>query len=210
MTKKTSRLVAAALIALATSAALAGAQPQKRRLTLDELAAIREVAGPQISPDGSWVAYVVRTTDTEADRTTGDIWMVRWDGSERLQLTRSKENESRPRWSPDGRYLAFLSNRGESGTSQVSVLPRAGGEAWQLTKLPGGVDDYVWSPDGKRLALIATDPDPEQAKPDAASKKTPSPIVIDRYQFKQDVEGYLLHRREHLYLFDLAARRLSS
>jgi len=83
-------------------------------------------------------------------------------------------------------------------------MARAGGEARQLTRLSGGVSDFVWSPDGKRLALVASDPDPEQAAKDAGKNKTPAPIVTDRYQFKQDVQGYLTHRHEHLYVFDMA------
>jgi dipeptidyl aminopeptidase/acylaminoacyl peptidase len=202
MTGKVTAILVLTLLALGWT--VPASHAQNRRLRIDDLAAIKDVSDPQISPDGAWVAYVVRTTDVEADRGTADVWMVRWDGTERIQLTHTKESESRPRWSPDGRYLAFVSSRGgEARTSQVWLMARAGGEARQLTKLPGGVSDYAWSPDAKRLVLVGPDPEPEQ-KGDA--KKTP-PIVIDRYQFKQDVEGYLSHRREHLYVFDLGTEQ---
>ena len=204
MTKKTSGMVAAVLFALAASAALAGAQTAKRTLTLDDLAALREVSEPEISPDGAWVAYVVRTTEVDDDRMSSDIWMVRWDGAETVQLTHTGESERQPRWSPDGRYLAFLTARGEGAKTQVWLMARAGGEARQLTHLPGGVSDYVWSPDGTRLALVAADPEPELETTKAGKKKTPPPMVIDRYQFKQDVDGYLTHLRDHLDVFDLA------
>ncbi len=173
-----------------------------------DLVAVRQVSDPQVSPDGAWVAFVVKTNDLEEDRATRDLWMVSWDGARTLQLTHTaKESESHPRWSPDNRFLGFLAARGdEDAKDQVWLLDRAGGESRQLTTLPGGVTDFAWSPDGKRLALIASDPDPDEPGPDACEKekkKTPPPIVIDRYKFKEDVTGYLRHLRDHLYLFDL-------
>lgn len=174
--------------------------------------ALRVVRDPRISPEGDWVAYVVRTSDLKKDRGNSDIWMVSWDGAQTLQLTHTeKEGESSPRWSPDGRYLSFLVSRGdEDAKSQVWLLERRGGEARQLTELPGGVEDYEWSPDSRRLALIAADPDPEEEGKKQAEKddapKTPKPIVIDRYQFKRDRVGYLRHLRSHLYVFDVGAR----
>jgi dipeptidyl aminopeptidase/acylaminoacyl peptidase len=170
---------------------------------------VRDVRDPRISPDGAWVAYVVRTSDTEEDRVDGDLWMTSWDGARTLQLTRTpKDSESRPRWSPDNRYLAFLAARGgEDAKTQVWLLDRSGGEARPLTRMPGGVADYAWSPDAKRLALVASDPDPDEPAEDAKDKdkkKTPKPIVIDRYWFKQDRTGYLRRLRDHLYLLDVA------
>ncbi len=199
--------VAAALVIMAAVSLLAGTQAQRRRLTLDDLAALREVSDPQISPDGEWVAYVVRTTDVENDRMSSDLWMVRWNGSETIQLTHTGESERQPRWSPDGRWLAFLAARGEGAKSQVWLMARAGGEARQLTRLPGGVSEFVWSPDGTRLALVAADPSPDAGTTPSGKKKTPPPIVIDRYQFKQDVEGYLTNVHDHLYLIDVAGEK---
>ncbi|HEV2084352.1 MAG TPA: S9 family peptidase, partial [Gemmatimonadales bacterium] len=126
-----------------------------------------------------------------------------------LRMTTSKSGEHTPRWSPEGRYLAFLSDRDDPReVDQVWLLDRAGGEAERITDLPGGVSEYAWSPDGRRLALIASDPDPDSAtvSPDT-TKRTPRPIVIDRFQFKTDETGYLDTRRNHLYLFDLASRK---
>lgn len=173
-----------------------------------DLLAVRSVSDPQVSPDGAWVAYVVGANDLEADRATSDLWMVSWDGTRTLRLTYTdEESESAPRWSPDNRYLGFLAARGgDDAKEQVWLLDRSGGEARRLTDLPGGVVEFSWSPDGQRLALIASDPDPDETKDDGAEpgeEKTASPIVIDRYQFKEDVTGYLRHLRDHLYLFDL-------
>jgi Tol biopolymer transport system component len=186
----------------------AGATGDPERFSPADLVAVREVSDPQVSPDGAWVAFVVETSDLDEDRATSDLWMVSWDGARTLQLTHTaKASESRPRWSPGNRFLAFLAGREcEDAKDQVWLIDRAGGEARQLTALPGGVTDFVWSPDGKRLALIASDPDPDEPVPcagETVKKKTPAPIVIDRYQFKEDETGYLRHFRDHLYLFDL-------
>jgi dipeptidyl aminopeptidase/acylaminoacyl peptidase len=199
------------LLAFLTASAASGAE--KRRLDFSDLASVAEVSDPELSPDGEWIAYVVRTSNLDKDRRYGDIWMVSWDGARTLQLTHTADQgESKPRFSPDGRYLSFLAARGgeeEKGKekSQVWVLDRSGGEARKLTDFPGGVSDYSWSPDGGRLALIAADRDPDEVDEEAAKtgkKKTPKPIVIDRYQFKRDGEGYLRRLRSHLYLFDVA------
>ena len=186
----------------------AGATDDPTPFSPADLLAVRQVSDPRVSPDGAWVAFVVGTNDLEEDQATSDLWMVSWDGDRTLQLTyTAKQSESHPRWSPDNRFLGFLAARsGENAKSQVWLLDRAGGESRQLTTLPGGVTDFAWSPDGKRLALIASDPDPEEPGPEACEKekkKTPAPIVIDRYKFKEDVTGYLRHFRDHLYLFDL-------
>ena len=159
----------------------------------------------------------MRRVDTAEDRGDTDLWMASWDGSENRRLTSGKESESSPRWSPDGRRLAFLSSRGdENGSSQLWLLPRAGGEAEQVTELPEGVDDYAWAPDGKRLVLVVTDSDPEDKDGQGGrrngkkKKKTKKPIVVDRYQFKLDGYGYLGLRRSHLRLLDLESRKVEA
>lgn len=184
-----------------------GAQEPARRLpTLDDLAREQIIGDPQVSPDGAWVAYTLSHTDVKADRSDQHIWMARWDGARTIPLTsRPGETESEPRFSPDGRWLSFLSERGtEHDDAQLWLLDRAGGEAVQLTQIKGGIEDYAWSPDGARLALIIDDPDPDAG---AAKDAPPKPIVIDRFLFEQDVTGYLTARHAHLYVFDLASRK---
>ncbi|MGH9337153.1 MAG: TolB family protein, partial [Vicinamibacteria bacterium] len=202
------------LLAAAFAASPSGALAEKRPLAFSDLAAMRDVSDPQLSPDGEWVAYTVRTANLEKDRFVRDVWMASWDGSRAIQLTHTREeSESRPRFSPDGRYLAFVASRGEDEDeeSQVWLLDRSGGEARKLTSFPGGVADYVWSPDSSRLAVIASDPDPDKPKEGDEKKddeeETPKPIVIDRYQFKEDVTGYLRRLRDHLYVFDIATEK---
>jgi dipeptidyl aminopeptidase/acylaminoacyl peptidase len=209
--KKLSFLLTICLLLTALAAPRSLSQtPDKRVLNLDDLAAIREVMDPQVSPEGNWVAYTVRTLDMKEDKRNSHIWMTSWDGSRSVQLTSSKDSESTPRWSPDGQYLAFMSGRGDEGEiDQLWLMNRAGGEAQRITEFKGGVNDFAWSPDSKRLALIVKDPDPDAPDPKDKDKdkKTPKPIVVDRFQFKQDEIGYLTNRRQHLYLLDLATRK---
>jgi dipeptidyl aminopeptidase/acylaminoacyl peptidase len=186
-------------------------------ITLDDVAKIREVRDPQCSPDGKWVAYVVGTTDVKEDKHGSHIYMVSYDGSQTLQLTSSMESESSPRWSPDGKFLAFTSSRpGTAKGNQVWILDREGGEARQLTDVKGRLQSYEWAPDSKRLALIVGDPDPEEdqggeaasGRGGNATPKAPKPIVIDRYRYKQDGAGYLLSgRHSYIYLFDVMTKK---
>ena len=185
--------------------------PARHSLNLRDLVQMRDVADPQLSPDGAWVAYTVTRPDTAADKRDADVWMARTDGSQNLRITTSPTNEAKPRFSPDGKYLSFVSGRGEAdgGDAQLWLLNRAGGEAEKVTKLKGSVSDYVWAPDGQRIALIIRDADPDSlTSVQKAKKKTAPPIVIDRFQFKQDVDGYLNQQRQHLYVFDVATRKL--
>ena len=183
--------------------------PAKRPVNVNDLFRLRTVRDVQLSPDGAWVAYVVGTLDSARDRSNSDLYMVSWDGSRTVQLTFTPDGENSPRWSPDGRYLSFVASRGESRSGgQIWLLDRAGGEAQKLTDLKSGVSGYEWSPDTKRIVIVAQDPD-SAAPPggDSARPRTAKPIVIDRYQFKQDGQGYLGNRRSHLYLFDVAAKK---
>ncbi len=180
----------------------AQAQTAKRPLKVDDFARVKNVGDPQLSPDGQWVAYTVGTTDLGKDTNDTDVWMVSWDGTTNLRLTSTPDAESSPRWSPDGKYLSFTSSRQEGRGAQVWLLDRRGGEAQRLTEVRGGVSSYSWSPDSKRLVFLVTD-----AEGDTAANRRPKPIVIDRYRFKSDGEGYVDRRRSHIYTFDMAIKK---
>lgn len=181
-----------------------------RSLKPEDFAALRDVADPQLSPDGDWIAYTVKTTDLAKDKRPSNLWLARCDGAVSRQLTFGENSQTHPRWSPDGRWLAFLSSRGdEDEDTQLWLLPRDGGEAEKLTDPKGGVDDFAWAPDSRRLVLVIRDVDPRAATGKDKDKKTPPPLVIDRYQFKKDEDGYLTDRYSHLNLFDLATHQLA-
>ena len=192
--------------------------PPKRLLTTEDMYRLHDVADPQISPDGKWVAYTVSEIDKEADKKLSHIWMTSWGGTQSIQLTYGSESESSPRWSPDGRFLSFVSSRpGKSKGSQVWVMDRRGGEPRQLTHLKDfDLSEHEWSPDSKRLLLVLQEkehPDEDETKPangadKAKPAKPPKPIVIDRYHFKEDVVGYLGTKHNHIYLFDIASGKL--
>lgn len=199
------------LLLVAASSSLAFAQPAKHPLRLDDIQKIRDVRDPRCSPDGREVAYVVSAIDVKEDKSGSQIWTVGFDGKGDRQITFGADSASSPRYSPDGRHLSFTSSRpGAAKGSQVWVLDRKGGEAYQLTDVKGRLQGYEWSPDSKRLALVIGDPDPEgEAEPAGGKPRTPKPIVLDRYKFKQDVQGYLLSgRHTYIYLFDVATKTL--
>ena len=187
---------------------LAEAQtPNKRSITPADIYRLPSIGSGQISPDGQWVAYTLTVVDTAKDKRSTSIRMINWDGTQDIRLTNGTEGESRPRWSPDGKYLSFLSSRQESKGSQLWLLDRRGGEGTRLTEFKTGISDYSWSPDGKKLLLSISDFDPD----DTVKNKTTKPYVIDRYQFKHDVSGYRYKKLyNHLYLFDVATKKLDT
>jgi dipeptidyl aminopeptidase/acylaminoacyl peptidase len=181
------------LLSLGASRLLAAdASAVRRTLTADDFYRVQDVSDPQVSPDGRWVAYVVTTNDREADEARGAIWMVSWDGKERVALTAAADGIGKPRWSPDGRYLAFVSAPSGSDKGQIMLLDRRGGDARPLTSVSGDIGEYAWSPDGKDIAFTMKQSD---------SGSAPKPIVIETVHFKQDEDGYLgAARARHLYL----------
>jgi len=213
-------VVIAFILAVFTGADPGGALAQDaklRRFLPEDVHRLRDVGDIALSPDGGWIAYTVGTTNVDKDETSSDLYMVDWNGLDRIQLTHTADSgESHPRFSPDGRYLAFIAARNDGASeddddpaakSQVWLLNRSGGEAFRLTELPGGVSDFEWSPDSARLVLVSMDPEDKKQddgeEGDAPAHDTPDPIVINRYQFKQDRIGYLGDRYQRIYVFDI-------
>ena len=206
----TRRLFVLATVFVAAASASSAQAQTRRPLSAEDIYRFRAVNDPQISPDGAWVAYTVTSVDSTKDKSDTDIWMASWDGAQTIRVTSTPESESSPRWSPDGRWLAFVSGRQEGKGGQIWLLDRRGGEAQRVTTIKGGVDDYVWSPDSKRLALVLDVETDSVARKDTTEHKTPKPIVINRYNFKQDITGYLGSKRTHLALFDVASKKIDT
>lgn len=140
-------LVLIALVFVVTRSA--GAEP----FTIDDLLKVKRVSDPQLSPDGKWIAYVITVVNKEANSRNSDVWIVPTAGGEPRRLTSSEKSDDRPRWSPDGRTIAFQSTR--SGSSQIWTISAEGGEAKQVTNLPMEASGQIWSPGGKRLAFVS-------------------------------------------------------
>jgi dipeptidyl aminopeptidase/acylaminoacyl peptidase len=187
-----------------------------RLITIEDLYAMAFLSRPRISPDGRRVAYVVTEIDERRHAYRSAIWAAPIGGGEVRRLTAAPANATDPSWSPDGRWLAFVSEReGEASRvaseeakkqgkdkAQIWLLPTDGGEARQLTFLPHGASTPVWSPDGRWLAFTAPvgplDEETEDGKP------LPKARVIDRLWYRLDGAGFIYERRSHLFLVGVA------
>lgn len=148
---------------------------EKRPMTVDDVLALESAGDPQISPDGRWVAYVVTKRDAERDVTDSDVWMVPTEGGSSFQLTRGPKRDDTPRWSRDGAWIAFLSDR--DGKTQVYGISPTGGEAWRVTDWKPGVGFFSLSPDGKHIAFTANaEPSEEDEE---LEKLRGRPMVMD-------------------------------
>ena len=186
-----------------------------RSITIEDLYQVKFLGRPRISPDGRRVAFVVTTIDDKKHAYRSSIWMVPTEGGEVKRFTMGPSNSHSPSWSPDGRWLAFVSEReGEvagkdgkeqkkqgKGKAQVWLIPADGGEARQLTFMQHGASDPVWSPDSKRLICSAAvgpaDEETEEGEP------LPKVRVIDRLWYRLDGVGFIHERRRHLFLIDI-------
>ena len=200
-------------LTLALVAALAPLATQARRaLTPEDWYRFQAVSDLEIAPDGAAVAYLVTSYDRASDESRAALWTVDWAGQHSEPLTRG-ESVSEPRFSPDGRYLSFLSARPSSTNTQLWLLERHGGEPRQLTHVNGEITSYAWAPDGSHIVLVMHGlEEGSSGKPGkmgkASKPRTPEaaakPLVIDAYQFKEDEVGYLTAAsRSHLYLLDV-------
>ena len=177
-----------------------------RPLQVDDLLAIKLAGDCQISPDGSRIAYVIQEIDRDKNEYKTAVWLAR-EGQPSVQFTAGPKDSS-PRWSPDGRFLAFLSNR--SGSSQIWLLPLEGGEAQQLTRVKGGITALVWSPDSKQIAFTASltvegiKPEgKDEDEKDLYKKFTKEVKVITRLLYKMDGVGYYHDKRSQVCVITL-------
>lgn len=213
--KLSSLLVFAVVLSFSISARAQQPAAGPRPVGVEDALAIRGVADPQVSEDGQWVAYTVKSALVKEDKNETRIWMIPAAGGEAIALTGEGVSSSHARFSPDGKFVAFLSARA-GGKQQLWMLNRLGGEAQRATETAQGVDDFAWAPDSRRVLLVLRDATPEELEAAAAKDKEAKkeekpgrPWVMDRLQFKRDTVGYLERYRAHLYVFDLAAKALT-
>jgi dipeptidyl aminopeptidase/acylaminoacyl peptidase len=127
---------------------------QTRPIELEDLFRSKRVGDSQISPDGRWVAYVVTEVDKPNNRTNSDVWVIPTSGGEPRQITSSPKHDRHPRWSPDGKLIAFESNR--DGSYQIYTVSPSGGEAKRVTSISTEATQPMWSPDGRLIAFVSS------------------------------------------------------
>ncbi len=159
--------------------------------TIDDVLNLRRVGAPAVSPNGRWVAYTVRETNWDENAYETEIWLADAQTKTARQLTNAKKSSSQPAWSPDGQWLAFISDRDD--TRQVYRIATTAGEAEKLTSAGEGVTAFAWAPDSARIAYTMTDPTSEAIK--------------EREKKYGDMRFEDLDRKmAHLYVFDIAAK----
>lgn len=186
-----------------TTVSVAAFAQSKRPIAFDDLISMKRVADAQISPDGRWVAYVVNVVDKQANRGKRSIWLVSASGGDARQLITSSRNDDTPRWSADGKWIAFLSTR--DGAPQIFVAAADGSGQRKVTEVPLGVADFTWSPDGKMFAF-STEVYPECAdlkctatKAEAADASKVKAVVADRLLYRH-WSDFKLGKRSHVFV----------
>jgi dipeptidyl aminopeptidase/acylaminoacyl peptidase len=185
-----------------------------RSITIEDLYKIKFLGRPRISPDGQRVAFVVTTIDERKHEYRSAIWVASVNGEEARPFTSGPANATEPVWSPDGRWLAFISEReGDfagkdareqkklgKGKPQIWIIPTDGGEARQLTFMEHGASHPVWSPNSQYVLFNAQVGPAEEEEVDG--KRLPRAHVIDRLWYRLDGVGYIYERRSHLFLIE--------
>ena len=168
MTSSLNRLGAVAAVSLAMSAGALAAPP--RAPSIDQSLEMQSVSAPALSPDGRRIVYQQTRTNWETNAIETDLWLADRATGARHRLTFAAKSSTDAAWSPDGNWIAFLSDRpgilakSPEGKRQLYVMAADGGEAQQLTRLEKGVERFDWAPDSRRLALASAEPDDKVAK----------------------------------------------
>lgn len=203
------RGIAVGLLSIASLGCVALSAQTKRGVTPEDYLSFRFAGDPHLSPDGKSVAYVLTVIDRKKNRRESSIWMVPSDGSSTpRRLSAQGANSNSPRWSPDGKTLAFLSSRASDSNGAEKPKPQiyllamsAGGEAMPLTKLKNGVQSYQWSPDGSRMVVVSSSGPMDGVAP-ADRKSDVRHYSHIRYKFNDT--GWFDDKRRHLWIVNVA------
>lgn len=182
----------------------------KRSVCAEDIFRLSLVGDVVMHPDGQRIAVTVTTIDPEENQYRSHIWLIHTPSRDTTPFTASAKSESSPQWSPDGKWLAFLSNR-QDDKQQVFVMPTQGGEAHQVTSLKDGVQLFRWSPDSHNIAFTANvrewakddDSRKEEADKSPREKHTDDVKVIRRTWYRMDGRGYFGNQRNHLYVVNV-------
>src|SRR5580704_530260 len=182
--------------------ALAALTPSgPRPITSHDLYQFKWVADPRISPDGSLAAYTLVQVAEKGDKYETSLWVVATDGQSAPRRLTSSTRDRSPRWSPDGRTLAFIRSATDTGAAQIYLLSLAGGEPRRLTDVAKGAGALAWSPDGKTIAFTSTMLPSDTAPPD---KDKSDVRVVTRAVYRDNDEGWLdPTRHDHIYVVDV-------
>src|SRR6267378_4515363 len=175
---------------------------QKRAIKFEDFIALKSVSDPQLSPDGKWVAYTVSTPSLQDNRNVARVWVVEVATGTSRQLTGGPGSDRQPRWSPDGKTLAFVSTR-DSG-AQVWVLPIGGGDARKVSHVPDGVSDPLWLPDGSGLLVVSDMKWPPNQEIDQRNGQYPTDARIWTGLMWRHWDDFRAGKRQHLFRVDVA------
>jgi len=178
---------------------------QKRAISFEDYIALKAVGDPQLSPDGKWVAYTVSTPSLQDNRNVARVWVAEVATGRARMLTGGPGSDRQPRWSPDGKSLAFISTR--EGGAQIWLLPIAGGDARKISSLAEGASDPIWLPDGSGLLAISDIKWPEHQEIDQRNGAFPTEARIWTDLFWRHWDDFRAGKRQHLFRVDIASGR---
>jgi dipeptidyl aminopeptidase/acylaminoacyl peptidase len=175
---------------------------QKRAIRFEDFIALKTVSDPQLSPDGKWVAYTVSIPSLEDNRNVSRVWVADVSTGKTRQVTNGPGSDRQPRWSPDGKTLAFISTR-DSG-AQVWVLPIAGGDARRVSHLADGASDPLWLPDGSGFVVTSDIKWPANQEIDQRNGRYPTDARIWTGLMWRHWDDFRAGKRQHLFRVDVA------
>ena len=179
--------------------------PKSRSITAEDLYRFQQITDCQISPDGRHIGFCVQRVDKKTEKKYSNLWIVPTDRGRARQFTYGDQEDNKPKWSPDGSEIAFISNRGDEKQSQIYIVRFQGGEARPLTNLKGEFEGVEWSPNGKQLVCQFRKKDEESIEREKDEQKKKLGVVsrhIRRCFYKLDGSGYLPRERWHIWTID--------